>query len=280
MQLVQALGAAVLGAVVVILLVWAILRTVGLPPGHADQANSEGRSDPLDIVIVSTVALLTVADVMGRKWISPLAIAVLAATAVAGFLAGRSRRRPSSARCCSAGRSGWASGTRSGRPRPGRRGPGGQGPGGHRHTPHPARAARRERVGRPSVRRNDEHPPRRRPRHRPRHLRAGVGATVPAGAAAAQRVHPSACADAPRGDRAPHADGTGARAGADPGPSAGVGMRGRPVRGGIAYVEPKGESLAERGDRLDDDESPRSGGWSALSCAGGSPTGTSAPTSS
>ena len=52
------------------------------------KANSEGRSAPFDIVIVSTVALLTVADVMGRKWISPLAIAVLAATAVAGFLAG------------------------------------------------------------------------------------------------------------------------------------------------------------------------------------------------
>ena len=89
MQLVQSLGAAVFGAVVVIGLVWAILSgPLDFLQATLTKANSEGRSAPLDIVIVSTVALLTVADVMGRKWISPLAIAVLAATAVAGFLAG------------------------------------------------------------------------------------------------------------------------------------------------------------------------------------------------
>ena len=89
MQLVQALGAAVLGALLVIGLVWAILSgPMDFLQATLTKANSEGRSAPLDIVIVSTVGLLTVADVMGRKWISPLAITVLAATAVAGFLSG------------------------------------------------------------------------------------------------------------------------------------------------------------------------------------------------
>jgi uncharacterized membrane protein YbhN (UPF0104 family) len=89
MQLVQALGAAVLGALLVIGLVWAILSgPLDFLQATLTKANSEGRSSPLDIVIVSTVALLTVADVMGRKWISPLSITVLAATAVAGFLSG------------------------------------------------------------------------------------------------------------------------------------------------------------------------------------------------
>ncbi|MEP6649849.1 MAG: lysylphosphatidylglycerol synthase transmembrane domain-containing protein [Lapillicoccus sp.] len=89
LQLVQALGAAVLGAVLVILVSWAI--QFGPLEGVAaalTRANAEGRSAPLDIVIVSTVGLLTVADVTGRKWISPLAIVVVGATAVTGFLSG------------------------------------------------------------------------------------------------------------------------------------------------------------------------------------------------
>ena len=89
LQLVQALGAAVLGAVLVILLSWAILAgPLDVLQPTLTRANSEGRSAPLDIVIVATVALLTVADVMGRKWIAPLAIAVVGATAVTGFLSG------------------------------------------------------------------------------------------------------------------------------------------------------------------------------------------------
>jgi glycosyltransferase 2 family protein len=89
MQLIQSLGAAVLGAVLVIGLVWSILYgPLDFLQATLTRANSEGRSSPLDIVIVSTVALLTVADVMGRKWISPLAITVVGATALTGFLSG------------------------------------------------------------------------------------------------------------------------------------------------------------------------------------------------
>ena len=209
------------------------LRTVGLPPGHADQGQQRGPLRPPR----HRHRVDRGAAHRGRRHGPQV------------DLAPRHRRARSDRGGGFPGRLGHGGGhrllaaarlgDRAGLPvrvrgdldpAPGDRG--GQGPGGHRHTPHPAGAARRERLGRPPVRRNHGHPPRRRPRHRPRHLRAGVGATVPAGAAAAQRVHPSARADAPRGDRAPHADGTGARAGADPGPSAGVGMRGRPVRGG------------------------------------------------
>jgi uncharacterized membrane protein YbhN (UPF0104 family) len=89
LQLVQSLGAAVLGSILVILLSWAILAgPLDFIASTLTRSNAEGRSAPLDIVIVSTVALVTVADVMGRKWISPLAIAVVVATAVTGFLSG------------------------------------------------------------------------------------------------------------------------------------------------------------------------------------------------
>jgi uncharacterized membrane protein YbhN (UPF0104 family) len=88
-QLIQALGGAVLGAVLVILLSWAILAgPLDILTPTLTRANAEGRSAPLDIVIVSTVGLITVADVMGRKWVSPLAITVVVATAVTGFLSG------------------------------------------------------------------------------------------------------------------------------------------------------------------------------------------------
>src|SRR5690242_4755980 len=89
LQLVQALGGAVLGSVLVILLSWAILAgPLDFIAPTLTRSNAEGRSAPLDIVIVSTVALVTVADVVGRKWISPLAIVVVVATAVTGFLSG------------------------------------------------------------------------------------------------------------------------------------------------------------------------------------------------
>ena len=51
---------------------------------------AEGRTDPLDAVIVSMVALLTVADIIGRKWIAPLAFVVIGSTAVTAFLSGAS----------------------------------------------------------------------------------------------------------------------------------------------------------------------------------------------
>ena len=50
---------------------------------------AEGRTDPLDAVIVSMVALLTVADIIGRKWIA-LAFVVIGSTAVTAFLSGAS----------------------------------------------------------------------------------------------------------------------------------------------------------------------------------------------
>ena len=49
---------------------------------------STGRTGPLDIVIVSMVALLTVADISGRKWISPIATTVVIATLVTTLLSG------------------------------------------------------------------------------------------------------------------------------------------------------------------------------------------------
>ena len=49
---------------------------------------TEGRSAPFDIITVPMVALLTVADIVGRRFISPLAILVVAAPAVAVFLSG------------------------------------------------------------------------------------------------------------------------------------------------------------------------------------------------
>lgn len=89
MQLIQALGAAVVGGVLVIVL--AILVQSGNGGFVTDvltRPTSSGRTGPLDIVIVSMLALLTVADISGRKWISPIATTVVIATLVTTLLSG------------------------------------------------------------------------------------------------------------------------------------------------------------------------------------------------
>lgn len=91
MQLAHALAAAGSAALLVVGLRALILdghlsglvRTLTRPA-------AEGRTDPLDAVVVSMVALLTVADIVGRKWISPLAVVVVVATVVTAFLSGAS----------------------------------------------------------------------------------------------------------------------------------------------------------------------------------------------
>ena len=89
MQLVHALAASGAAALVVVGLRALILegRLSGLVRALT-RPLAEGRTDPLDAVIVSMVALLTVADIVGRKWISPLAIVVVGSTVVTAFLSG------------------------------------------------------------------------------------------------------------------------------------------------------------------------------------------------
>ncbi len=91
MQLVHALAASGAAALAVIGLRALILD------GHLNglvramtRPLADGRTDPLDAVIVSMVALLTVADIVGRKWISPLAIVVIGSTVGTAFLSGAS----------------------------------------------------------------------------------------------------------------------------------------------------------------------------------------------
>src|SRR6478672_1823059 len=89
MQLIQALGAAVVGGILVIVL--AVLVQSGNGGFVTDvltRPTSSGRTGPLDIVIVSMLALLTVADISGRKWISPIATTVVIATLVTTLLSG------------------------------------------------------------------------------------------------------------------------------------------------------------------------------------------------
>jgi uncharacterized membrane protein YbhN (UPF0104 family) len=89
MQLIQALGAAVVGGILVIVL--AVLVESGNGGFVTDvltRPTATGHTGPLDIVIVSMVALLTVADISGRKWISPIATVVVIATLVTTLLSG------------------------------------------------------------------------------------------------------------------------------------------------------------------------------------------------
>lgn len=91
MQLVQALAATGVGALIVVGLRSLILDgRLGAVVGALTRPLGTSRTDPLDAVIVSMVALLTVADIVGRKWISPLAIVVVASAAVTSFLSGAS----------------------------------------------------------------------------------------------------------------------------------------------------------------------------------------------
>ncbi len=89
MQLVQALGAAVIGGVLVIICV-ALVTTGhgGFLTDVLSRPTVDGQSPPLDIVVVSMIALLTVADIAGRKWISPIATTVVVAIVLTTFLSG------------------------------------------------------------------------------------------------------------------------------------------------------------------------------------------------
>ncbi|MBC9823426.1 lysylphosphatidylglycerol synthase transmembrane domain-containing protein [Terrabacter sp. MAHUQ-38] len=89
MQLIQALGAAVVaGILVIVLAVLVQSGNGGFVTDVLTRPTPTGRTGPLDIVIVSMVALLTVADISGRKWISPIATGVVIATLVTTLLSG------------------------------------------------------------------------------------------------------------------------------------------------------------------------------------------------
>lgn len=91
MQLIQALAASGVGALIVIGLSALILDGhLGAVAAALTRPLEEGRTDPLDAVIVSMVALLTVADIAGRQWISPLSIIVVGSTALTSFISGAS----------------------------------------------------------------------------------------------------------------------------------------------------------------------------------------------
>lgn len=89
MQLVHALAASGAAALVVVGLRTLILDgDLGALVRALTRPAADGRTDPLDAVVVSMVALLTVATIAGRKWISPLAIIIVGSTVVTGFLSG------------------------------------------------------------------------------------------------------------------------------------------------------------------------------------------------
>ena len=91
LQLVHALVAAGTGALLVLGLRSLILDGhLGVVLGALTRPLLQGRTAPIDPVIVSLVALLTVADIVGRKYISPLAIVIIGSSAVTAFLSGQS----------------------------------------------------------------------------------------------------------------------------------------------------------------------------------------------
>lgn len=90
-QLVQALLAAGAGALLVLALRTLILDGhLGSVLGALTRPLSAGYTEPLDAVLVSIVALLTVADAMRRRRISTVAAVVVASLAVTVFLSGAS----------------------------------------------------------------------------------------------------------------------------------------------------------------------------------------------
>lgn len=89
LQLIQALGAAVVaGVIVIVLAVLVQSGNGGFVTEVLTRPTPTGHTGPLDIVIVSTVSLLTVADISGRKWIWPIAVTVVIATLVTTLLSG------------------------------------------------------------------------------------------------------------------------------------------------------------------------------------------------
>jgi glycosyltransferase 2 family protein len=89
LQLVQSFGAALVAALLVLVLSRLIVAgPLDVLQGPLTRRLVGGLSDPLDITLTTVLALLTVADIIGRKWISPLAITVVIATSVVNFLSG------------------------------------------------------------------------------------------------------------------------------------------------------------------------------------------------
>ena len=89
MQLIQALGAAVVaGILVIVLAVLVQSGNGGFITSILTRPTPTGHTGPLDIVLVSMLALLTVADISGRKWVSPIATTVIIATLVTTLLSG------------------------------------------------------------------------------------------------------------------------------------------------------------------------------------------------
>ncbi len=89
LQLIQALGAAVVsGILVIVLAVLVQTGNGGFLTEVLTRSTSTGHTGPLDIVIVTTVSLLTVADISGRKWLWPIAVTVVIATLVTTLLSG------------------------------------------------------------------------------------------------------------------------------------------------------------------------------------------------
>jgi hypothetical protein len=89
MQLIQALGAAVVaGILVIVLAVLVQSGNGGFITSILTRPTATGHTGPLDIVLVSMLALLTVADISGRKWVSPIATTVIIATLVTTLLSG------------------------------------------------------------------------------------------------------------------------------------------------------------------------------------------------
>ncbi len=233
MQLIQALGAAVVGGILVIVLTILVQSgNGGFVTDVLTRPTSSGRTGPLDIVIVSMLALLTVADISGRKWISPIATTVVIATLVTTLLSGAMTL---AALACSL-LVGWivglafrlVFGVMSTRP-PGTEVAAVLVAGGLPLTRleliDANDAGDRRYVGADAGR------PAGRPRHRPRHLRARVRSPPAPRAAAAQRLHAAPGAHAALRGRAPHADGTGAPRCRHPRPQAGRRLRGRAVLG-------------------------------------------------
>ena len=90
-QLVQALAAAGVGALLVLGLRQLILDGhLGAVLGALTRPMRDGRTSPIDPVVVSLMALLTVADIVGRKRIAPLAIVIIGSSAVTAFISGQS----------------------------------------------------------------------------------------------------------------------------------------------------------------------------------------------
>ncbi|MER7070374.1 lysylphosphatidylglycerol synthase transmembrane domain-containing protein [Terrabacter sp. NPDC000476] len=88
-QLIQALGAAVVaGVLVIVLAVLVQSGNGGFVTDVLTRPTPTGRTGPLDIVLVSMLALLTVADISGRKWLSPIATTIVIATLVTTLLSG------------------------------------------------------------------------------------------------------------------------------------------------------------------------------------------------